>query len=70
MYEHRDKVNVPVCFGVGAAFDLNSCQTSTSYLEWMREHGFEWLFRLLQDRRLWMVGGILVLRAGFLLNSP
>jgi N-acetylglucosaminyldiphosphoundecaprenol N-acetyl-beta-D-mannosaminyltransferase len=53
MYEHRNKLLVPVMLGVGAAFDLNSGR-SRQAPRWMREHGFEWLFRLLTEpRRLW-----------------
>jgi N-acetylglucosaminyldiphosphoundecaprenol N-acetyl-beta-D-mannosaminyltransferase len=53
MYEHRDKLKVPVLMGVGAAFDLNSGRLRQAPA-WMREHGLEWLFRLLMEpRRLW-----------------
>lgn len=53
MYEHRDVLHVPVLIGVGAAFDINS-GTKKQAPRWMREHGFEWLFRLFQEpRRLW-----------------
>lgn len=53
MHEHRQHLNVPVLIGVGAAFDINSGAKKQAP-EWMREHGFEWLFRLLQEpRRLW-----------------
>jgi N-acetylglucosaminyldiphosphoundecaprenol N-acetyl-beta-D-mannosaminyltransferase len=53
MYEHRGKLNVPVLVGVGAAFDLLTGKVKQAP-PWMREHGFEWLFRLLQEpRRLW-----------------
>jgi len=53
MYEHRDRLNVPVVVGVGAAFDINSGSKKQAPA-WMREHGLEWLFRLLQEpRRLW-----------------
>jgi N-acetylglucosaminyldiphosphoundecaprenol N-acetyl-beta-D-mannosaminyltransferase len=53
MYEHRPKLQVPVVVGVGAAFDLNSGRTGQAP-SWMREHGLEWSFRLLQEpRRLW-----------------
>jgi len=60
MYEHRDKLRVPVMIGVGAAFDFLSCRKRQAPM-WMRERGFEWLFRLLQEpRRLWkryLIGG-------------
>ena len=53
MYKHRLKLRVPVVVGVGAAFDLNSGRTRQAP-RWMREHGLEWFFRLLQEpRRLW-----------------
>jgi N-acetylglucosaminyldiphosphoundecaprenol N-acetyl-beta-D-mannosaminyltransferase len=53
MYEHRDKLNVPVLMGVGAAFDLNSGRLKQAP-PWMRENGLEWFFRLLMEpRRLW-----------------
>jgi N-acetylglucosaminyldiphosphoundecaprenol N-acetyl-beta-D-mannosaminyltransferase len=53
MYEHRPRLVVPAMVGVGAAFDLNSGR-SRQAPSWMREHGLEWSFRLLQEpRRLW-----------------
>jgi N-acetylglucosaminyldiphosphoundecaprenol N-acetyl-beta-D-mannosaminyltransferase len=53
MYEHRDKLRVPVLMGVGAAFDLNTGRL-TQAPAWMREHGMEWFFRLVMEpRRLW-----------------
>jgi N-acetylglucosaminyldiphosphoundecaprenol N-acetyl-beta-D-mannosaminyltransferase len=53
MHEHRDKLQVPVLVSVGAAFDFLSRRRNQAP-RWMREHGLEWLFRLLQEpRRLW-----------------
>jgi N-acetylglucosaminyldiphosphoundecaprenol N-acetyl-beta-D-mannosaminyltransferase len=53
MYEHRDKLNVPLMLGVGAAFDLNTGRLKQAPA-WMRERGLEWLFRLLAEpKRLW-----------------
>jgi N-acetylglucosaminyldiphosphoundecaprenol N-acetyl-beta-D-mannosaminyltransferase len=53
MYEHRNKLKVPVMLGVGAAFDMNSGNLRRAP-EWMRENGLEWLFRLCSEpRRLW-----------------
>jgi N-acetylglucosaminyldiphosphoundecaprenol N-acetyl-beta-D-mannosaminyltransferase len=53
MYVHRPKLRVPVIIGVGAAFDINSGRAKQAP-NWMREHGLECLFRLLQEpRRLW-----------------
>jgi N-acetylglucosaminyldiphosphoundecaprenol N-acetyl-beta-D-mannosaminyltransferase len=53
MYDHRDRVDVPVMIGVGAAFDIHAGRTKQAPV-WMREHGLEWLFRLVHEpRRLW-----------------
>jgi N-acetylglucosaminyldiphosphoundecaprenol N-acetyl-beta-D-mannosaminyltransferase len=53
MYAHRDKLDVPVMLGVGAAFDLNTGRLKQAPA-WMRENGLEWLFRLCAEpRRLW-----------------
>jgi len=53
MYEHRDTLNVPVMFGVGAAFDMNTGRLKRAPA-WMQENGLEWLFRLaVEPRRLW-----------------
>lgn len=53
MHKYRDQLRVPVMLGVGAAFDLNTGRLKQAPA-WMREHGLEWLFRLLAEpRRLW-----------------
>jgi N-acetylglucosaminyldiphosphoundecaprenol N-acetyl-beta-D-mannosaminyltransferase len=53
MYEHREKLKVPVMIGVGAAFDMNSGKLPRAPT-WMQEHGLEWLFRLVAEpQRLW-----------------
>ena len=53
MHEHKDKLNVPVMAGVGAAFDFFA-KTKPQAPRWMRDNGFEWLFRLITEpRRLW-----------------
>ncbi|MGA8443165.1 MAG: WecB/TagA/CpsF family glycosyltransferase [Candidatus Sulfotelmatobacter sp.] len=53
MYEHRDKIQVPVMLGVGAAFDMNTGRLRRAPL-WMQDSGLEWLFRLvIEPRRLW-----------------
>ena len=53
MHAHRDRLRVPVLVGVGAAFDINSGMKQQAPV-WMREHGMEWFFRLLQEpQRLW-----------------
>jgi N-acetylglucosaminyldiphosphoundecaprenol N-acetyl-beta-D-mannosaminyltransferase len=46
-------LNAAVVLGVGAAFDIHS-GTRRQAPRWMRENGWEWLFRLIQEpRRLW-----------------
>jgi N-acetylglucosaminyldiphosphoundecaprenol N-acetyl-beta-D-mannosaminyltransferase len=61
MYGHRNQLAVPAMVGVGAAFDLNTGRLAQAP-HWMREHGLEWLFRLLAEpKRLWR---------RYLLNGP
>jgi N-acetylglucosaminyldiphosphoundecaprenol N-acetyl-beta-D-mannosaminyltransferase len=53
MFAHRDRLQVPVMLGVGAAFDLNTGRLKQAPA-WMRENGLEWLYRLCAEpRRLW-----------------
>ena len=53
MFEHRKRLSVPVLIGVGAAFDFHTGRVPLAPV-WIREHGFEWLFRLsVEPRRLW-----------------
>ena len=53
MYEHKNKLKVPVMVGVGAAFDFLAGTKSQSP-RWIRDNGFEWLFRLITEpKRLW-----------------
>ena len=53
MFEHRDKLNVPVVVGVGAAFKFLSGQVNRAP-GWMGDHGFEWLWRFIHEpRRVW-----------------
>ena len=53
MYEHRDRINAPVMIGVGAAFDFLA-GTKLQAPRWLRDNGFEWLFRLVTEpKRLW-----------------
>jgi N-acetylglucosaminyldiphosphoundecaprenol N-acetyl-beta-D-mannosaminyltransferase len=53
MDAHRSRLNIPALVGVGAAFDIHSGQKKQAPA-WMREHGLEWFFRLVQEpRRLW-----------------
>lgn len=53
MYSHREKLDISVMVGVGAAFDFLA-GTKLQAPPWMRESGFEWLFRLVTEpKRLW-----------------
>ncbi len=53
MYEHREKLDVSVMHGVGAAFDFLTGRVKQAP-RWMMNAGLEWLFRLFQEpRRLW-----------------
>jgi N-acetylglucosaminyldiphosphoundecaprenol N-acetyl-beta-D-mannosaminyltransferase len=53
MAEYSERTEVPVLVGVGAAFDFFTGRVRQAPL-WMREHGLEWLFRLVTEpRRLW-----------------
>ena len=64
MYHHRNKLNVPVMIGVGAAFDFLS-GVKKQAPRWMRKSGLEWFFRLCcEPRRLWK--RYLIGNAGFI----
>lgn len=53
MYEHRDRLDVSVMHGVGAAFDFLTGRVRQAP-RWMMNAGLEWLFRLFQEpKRLW-----------------
>jgi len=53
MHEHKDKLNVSLMMGVGAAFDFHTGNAKEAP-RWMQSNGLEWLFRLLSEpRRLW-----------------
>jgi len=69
MYEHRERLNVPVVVGVGQAFDIYAGRVAQAP-RWMREHGLEWFYRLVTDpRRLWrrylVYNSEFVLRMGY-----
>jgi N-acetylglucosaminyldiphosphoundecaprenol N-acetyl-beta-D-mannosaminyltransferase len=50
---HRDRLNVPVMFAVGAAFDFIA-GTKPQAPKWVQRSGLEWLFRFLcEPKRLW-----------------
>jgi N-acetylglucosaminyldiphosphoundecaprenol N-acetyl-beta-D-mannosaminyltransferase len=51
--DHRGKLDAPVLLAVGAAFDFTAGRAKRAP-KFFREHGLEWLHRLVQDpRRLW-----------------
>jgi N-acetylglucosaminyldiphosphoundecaprenol N-acetyl-beta-D-mannosaminyltransferase len=50
---NRDRLDVPVCMGVGCVLDLLAGVVDRAPA-WMQHAGLEWLFRLLQEpARLW-----------------
>ena len=53
MFEYKERINVPVMIGVGAAFDFLA-GTKLQAPRWMRKSGLEWFFRLITEpNRLW-----------------
>jgi N-acetylglucosaminyldiphosphoundecaprenol N-acetyl-beta-D-mannosaminyltransferase len=46
----RDRVEVPVMCGVGAAFDFHAGRVSQAP-RWMQERGLEWIYRIAQEPR-------------------
>ena len=53
MAEHRNRLNVPVMIGVGAAFDFLA-GTKPQAPRWIRQLGLEWFYRFCSEpRRLW-----------------
>jgi len=52
--EHRDKIRGTIMVASGATFDFFSGRIKQAPL-WIREAGFEWMYRLTKDfRRLWV----------------
>lgn len=53
MHKHRNRINASIMIGVGAAFDFLA-GAKPQAPRWVRNNGFEWLFRLITEpRRLW-----------------
>ena len=53
IHEHRDRLTVPVVVGAGASFKFLSGTTKRAP-SWVRNRGFEWLWRLSQEPgRMW-----------------
>jgi len=50
MARMRDRLNVPVMCGVGAAFDFHAGRISQAP-RWMQERGLEWTYRIAQEPR-------------------
>lgn len=51
--EHLHRLSIPVCIGVGAAFDFISGKIPRAP-DFFQRHGLEWLYRLgCEPRRLW-----------------
>jgi N-acetylglucosaminyldiphosphoundecaprenol N-acetyl-beta-D-mannosaminyltransferase len=49
----NDRLQVPVCHGVGGSFDVAAGKVARAPAHWQRA-GLEWLYRVLQEpRRLW-----------------
>ncbi|MGA2349500.1 MAG: WecB/TagA/CpsF family glycosyltransferase [Terracidiphilus sp.] len=45
---HRNRLDVPVCIGVGGSFDFLSGRNQRAPL-WMQQRGMEWIHRMLQE---------------------
>lgn len=53
IFEHKDRLNVPVAAGVGAAFLFLSGKVKR-VPEWVGRNGVEWLWRFIQEpKKLW-----------------
>ncbi|HEX2847746.1 MAG TPA: WecB/TagA/CpsF family glycosyltransferase [Chitinophagaceae bacterium] len=53
MFEHYEKLEQGMLFGIGAGFDYLAGNTSHAPT-WMKRSSLEWLYRLIQEpRRLW-----------------
>jgi N-acetylglucosaminyldiphosphoundecaprenol N-acetyl-beta-D-mannosaminyltransferase len=50
MAHMRDRLEVPVMCGVGAAFDFHAGRVSQAP-DWMQERGLEWTYRIAQEPR-------------------
>ena len=48
--KHWNRLKVPISLGVGGQFDIWAGLASEAP-DWVREHGFEWLYRFLQEPR-------------------
>lgn len=48
IYNYRNKLNIPVSLGLGASIDFEAGILKRAP-KWMADHGFEWLYRIVQD---------------------
>jgi len=68
MARMRDRLDVPVMCGVGAAFDFHAGRVSMAPA-WMQERGLEWIYRTLQEPRR-LLGRYLTTNPRFVLAFP
>lgn len=53
IFRHRDQIEVPICWVVGAAFDFVAGKVRRGP-KWMTNNGMEWAFRfIIEPGRLW-----------------
>ena len=53
IYEHKNRLRVPVAIGVGACFGFFSGKVKRAPA-WVGNHGFEWVWRLMKEpKKLW-----------------
>jgi len=51
IYRYRNIMGVPVSLGLGASLDF-AAGSSKRAPKWMQDHGLEWLYRMIHDKRL------------------
>ncbi len=53
VFEHKDRLNVPIAIGVGAAFGFLSGKVKR-VPEWIGNNGLEWIWRFIKEpKKLW-----------------
>ena len=50
IYQYRERLNVPICMGIGGLFDYWAGNVSRAP-QWLRRLGHEWIWRLFQQPR-------------------
>ena len=48
IFHHKDELGVPISLGLGASLDFEAGEIKRAP-KWMADHGFEWIYRLLQE---------------------